>query len=90
MFLFVLLLLHSIKADLRQCADFDPEKDVHGFSYQNQLQQLLDTFNGTKFEETEELFQLLQRIETDETNSINYISSSKLLNYVVSLCSSNS
>lgn len=84
-FLFVLLFLHSTKADLRHCADFEPEIDVNEFSHQNQLEQLWGTFNGTDFEQTEELLQLQQRIETDETNNENYISSSNSVNHVVSL-----
>lgn len=82
--LFVFLVLHSAKADLRQCADFDPEIDVDKFSYQNELEQFFVNFNETNSEPTVELLQLLQRIETDEHNSENFISSAKLLRYVVS------
>lgn len=84
-FLLILLLLQNTKADLRHCADFDPDIDVEKFSYQNELEQLLGNFNGTHFEQTGELFQLLQRIESNEIDNTNYISSSKLVNYVVSL-----
>lgn len=81
----VLLLLHSIKADLRHCADFDPEEYDDESPYQNELEQLLGSLNETNSEKTEEIFQLLQRIGTDEINRINYMSSSKLGKYVVSL-----
>lgn len=84
-FLLVFLFVHSTKADLRKCADFEPEIDVNKFAYESELEQVFDSFNGTNPEETAELFQLMQRIEEDETNSENFISSAKLLRYVVSL-----
>lgn len=84
-FSLVFLLVHSIKADLRRCADFEPEIDVNGFASQNELEQMFDSFNGTNTEQVVELIQLMQNIEADETNGENFISSAKLLRNVVSL-----
>lgn len=84
-FLLVFLLVHGIKADLRKCADFEPEIEVNKFAYQNELEQVLYSFNGTNPEQSAELFQLMQRIEADEISTENFISSAKLLRYVVSL-----
>ena len=84
-FLIVLLFSHSIKADLRRCADFDFKININEFPYRNELEQTLSSFNETNFDQIEKLFQLLQRIETDEMSNMSYISSTKLVQYVVSL-----
>lgn len=82
--LLVFLILHSLKADLRRCADFNPELNFDEFPYQNEFEQFFNFFNESNPENTADLYQLLQRIESDEINTENYISSAKLLRYVVS------
>lgn len=80
MFLFV----YSTKAELRTCAGFGPEKDTNEFVYQNELEESFGSINETNSEQTAELFQLIQQIrEQDDTSSENFISSAKLLRYVV-------
>lgn len=84
-FLLVLLLLRSVKADLRKCADFDPAIDADEFPNQNELEQIQVFFNNTNFDQTEQIFHLLHLIEANEINKINHMSSLKLVQNVVSL-----
>lgn len=81
-FLIVFLFLRSIKADLRRCADFDPEIDVD--PNQNEIDHFFESFNETNIDQTQKMFQLLNRIEMDEINRINFVSSSEAIRKVVS------
>lgn len=82
--LLVFLVLHRINADLRTCADFDPEIEVAELAHEKELEHILGTFNESNAEHTKEILHLLQRIELDEDNRMNYASSIKLLTHVVS------
>lgn len=84
-FLLVLFFLHNIKADLRKCAEFDPPKNLDDFPHQNELERLVNSFNDSGIVQTEQIVELLRSIETDEINKISFLSSSKLVQHVVSL-----
>lgn len=82
-FLIVLFFLRRVKADLRKCADLEPEISVD--PNQNEIAELFKSFNETNFDLTESTIQLLNRIEMDEINRVNFMSSSRKIKNVVGL-----